>query len=174
LAVLTALATAPAPLTADQLAQALGWQLHRVAAAIAAAYSNPVSSARSRCAVSRPKPGPSNPGSTILTKAQRRALRDTTAPRPILEEDKARVLLAALAAGQSPAYAELRSQPGWTYAETALKETGLLYTDNGPHRVHLSDDVKFSLRYSDDRHIADELGEPHRCTHPSRVGPPTH
>src|SRR5258708_18354922 len=41
LTVLTALATARAPLSADQLARALGWQLPRTAAAIAAAQHNP-------------------------------------------------------------------------------------------------------------------------------------
>ena len=41
LTVLTALATARAPLSADQLARALGWQLPRTAAAIAAAHDNP-------------------------------------------------------------------------------------------------------------------------------------
>jgi len=41
-----------------------------------------------------------------------------------------------------------------------LKETGLIYSNNGPHQVHVSDDVRFSLRYSDDDHIARELGEP--------------
>lgn len=29
-----------------------------------------------------------------------------------------------------------------------------------PHQVHVSDDVRFSLRYRDDDHIARELGEP--------------
>jgi len=43
-----------------------------------------------------------------------------------------------------------------------LKETGLIYSSTGPHQVHIhvSDDVRFSLRYSDDDPIARELGEP--------------
>jgi hypothetical protein len=45
----------------------------------------------------------------ILTEAQRRALRDATGAA-ILDEDQARVLLAA---GQSATYADLRAQPGW-------------------------------------------------------------
>lgn len=53
-----------------------------------------------------------------------------------------------LAAGQSDTYAELRARPGWAAAETALKETGLIYSINGPDQVHISGDVKFSLRYS--------------------------
>lgn len=91
--------------------------------------------------------------------AQRRALRDTTGAA-VLDEDQARVLLAALAAGQSDSYAGFRAQPGWADAETVLKETGLIYSSNGPLRVHVSDDVKFSLRYSDDSDLARELGEP--------------
>lgn len=61
---------------------------------------------------------------------------------------------------RGPGPAGLRAQPGWADAETALKETGLIYSSNGPHQVHVSDDVKFSLRYSDDSDIARELGEP--------------
>ena len=68
-----------------------------------------------------------------------------------------------LAAGQkwqSDAYPGLRARPGWTAAEAALKEAGLIYSSSGPDEVHVSDDVRFSLRYSDDDHIARELGEP--------------
>jgi hypothetical protein len=64
LTVLTALATARAPLPADQLARALGWQLPRTAAAIAAAQDNPIWAARWRCGASRPKPGLSRRGWT--------------------------------------------------------------------------------------------------------------
>jgi hypothetical protein len=107
----------------------------------------------------------------ILTQAQRRALRHLTGAA-ILDDDQARVLLAALAAGQSGTYADLRAQPGWAAAETELKETGLFYSINGPDEVHVGDDVKFSLRYSDDGHIARELGEPppldQATTYPAR------
>jgi hypothetical protein len=50
-------------------------------------------------------------------------------------------------------------RPGWTAAEAALKEAGLIYS-SGPDEVHVSDDVLFSLRYRDEDHIARELGEP--------------
>jgi hypothetical protein len=40
--------------------------------------------------------------------------------------------------------------PGWTAAEAALKEAGLIYSSSGPDEVHVSDDD----------HIARELGEP--------------
>ena len=61
--------------------------------------------------------------------------------------NQARVLLAALAAGQDDTYAGLRAQPSLADAEVALKQTGLIYSSTGPHQVHVSDDVRFSLRY---------------------------
>jgi hypothetical protein len=159
LTVITALATARAPLTADQLARALGWQLPRATAAIAAAQDAPDLGGPLALRRIPPETWTVQPRLDILTEAQRRALRDTTGAA-VLDEDQAHVLLAALATGQSDSYAGLRAQRGWAGAETALKETGLIYSSNGPHRVHVSDDVKFSLRYSDDSDIARELGEP--------------
>ena|SRR6266849_2842216 len=159
LTVLTALATARAPLSADQLARALGWHLPRTAAAIAAAQDNPDLGGPLALRRIPPETWTVTPRLDILTGAQHRALRDTTGTAD-LDDDQARVLLAALAAGQSDAYAGLRAQPGWADAETALKETGLIYSSTGPHRVHVSDDVRFSLRCSDDDHIAREPGEP--------------
>ena len=70
---LTALATAQAPLAVGQLARALGWQLPRTVAAIAAAQDNLASAARWRYGASRPKPGLSRPagrpqpGATVTT-----------------------------------------------------------------------------------------------------------
>ena len=49
--------------------------------------------------------------------------------------------------------------PLWVVSQFGNKETGLIYSINGPGQVHVSDDVKFSLRYSDDDHIARELCE---------------
>jgi hypothetical protein len=40
-----------------------------------------------------------------------------------------------------------------------LKETGLLYSTNGPHHVSVADDVLFSLRCRSDDHITRERGE---------------
>jgi hypothetical protein len=162
LTVLTALATARAPLSADQIARALGWQLPRTAAAIATAQDNP--DLGGPLAVRRvpPETWTVTPRLDVLTQAQRRALRDVTGAA-VLDDDQARVLLAALAVGQKwqgGNYPGLRAQPGWAAAEAALKETGLIYSDSGPGEIHVSDDVRFSLRYSDDDHIAHELGEP--------------
>jgi len=163
LTVLTALATARAPLSADQLARALEWHLPRTAAAIAAAQDNPDLGGPLALRRIPPETWTVTPRLDILAGAQHRALRDTTGTAD-LDDDQARVLLAAVAAGQSDAYTGLRAQPGWADAEAALKETGLIYSSTGPHRVHVSDDVRFSLRYSDDDHIARELGEPPAAT----------
>ncbi len=180
LTVLTALAAARAPLPADQLARALGWQLPRTAAAIAAAQDNPDLGGPLALRRIPPETWTVTPRLDVLTQAQRRALRDTTGAA-ILDDDQARVLLAALAVGQKwqgGTYAGLRARPGWAAAEAALKETGLIYSISGPDEVHVSDDVRFSLRYSDDDHIARELGEPppldQAATHPAwdaRPGP---
>jgi hypothetical protein len=156
------LATAGTPLSADQLARALGWQLPRAAMAIAAAQDNPGLSGPLALRRVPPETWTVTPRLDILSQAQRRALRDLTGAAT-LGDDQARVLLAALAAGQewqSDAYPGLRIQPGWAAAEAALKQTGLIYSITGPGQVHVSDDVKFSLRYSGDDHIARELGEP--------------
>jgi len=55
----------------------------------------------------------------------------------------------------------LPSITGRAAAETTLQAAGLLcaYADARPHRADVSDDVKFSLRYCDNTHIARELGE---------------
>ncbi len=162
LTVLTALATARDPLSADQLARALGWQLPRAAAAIAAAQDNPDLGGPLALRRIPPETWTVTPRLDVLTQAQRRALRGITGAA-ILDDDQARVLLAALAAGQKwqgGNYPALRAQPGWAAAEAALKEAGLIYSRSGPAEVHVSDDVRFSLRYTDDDHIARELGEP--------------
>jgi hypothetical protein len=171
--VLTALATARAPLSADQLAHTLGWQLPRTAAAIAAAQDSPDLGGPLALRRIPPETWTVTPRLDILTQAQRRALRDVTGAAT-LDDDQARVLLAALAVGQKwqgSNYPGLRAQPGWAVAEAALKQTGLIYSDSGPGEVHVSDDVRFSLRYSDDDHIARELGEPHCRPRPSYPRP---
>ena len=158
---LTALAAARAPLSADQLARALSWQLPRTAAAIRA-QDNPDLGGPLALRRIPPEPWTITPRLDVLTQAQRCALRDTTGV-PTLDDDQARVLLGALAVGQKwqgGTYADLRARPGWAAAEAALRETGLIYSISGPDEVHVSDDVRFSLRYSDDDHIARELGEP--------------
>ncbi len=161
LTVLTVLATSRAPLSADQLARALGWQLPRAAAAIAGAQDNPDLGGPLALRRIPPETWTVTPRLDVLTQAQRRALRDLTGAT-VLDDGQARILLAALAVGQKwqgGNYPGLRAQPGWAAAEAALKQAGLIYSDSGPGEVHVSDDVRFSLRYSDDDHIARELGE---------------
>ena len=56
-----------------------------------------------------------------------------------------------------------RKNPAGKAAEATLMETGLIYSSSGLEEVHVSDDVRFSLRYSDDDHIARELGPLHQA-----------
>jgi hypothetical protein len=76
LTVLAALATARAPLSADQLARALGWPLPRTAAAIAAAQDDPGLGGPLALRRIPPETWTVTPRLDILTQAQRRALRD--------------------------------------------------------------------------------------------------
>ena len=75
--VLTALATAQAPLSADQLTRALGWPLPRTTAAIAAAQDNPGLGGPLALRRIPPETWTVTPRLGVLTQAQRRALRDT-------------------------------------------------------------------------------------------------
>ena len=148
LTVLAALATARAPLSADQLARALGWPLPRTAAAIAAAQDDPGLGGPLALRRIPPETWTVTPRLDILTQAQRRALRDVTGAAD-LDDDQAAVLLAALAIGQKwqgGNYPGLQTRPGWAAAEAALKQAGLIYSSTGPDEVHVSDDVLFSLR----------------------------
>jgi hypothetical protein len=56
-----------------------------------------------------------------------------------------------------------RKNPAGKAAEATLKETGLIYISSGLDEVHVSNDGRFSLRYSDDDHIARELGPLHQA-----------
>lgn len=76
---------------------------------------------------------------------------------PLGPADLATVLLAALAFGQAPHYASFREDH--SHAEHALKQAGVVHSCNGPYHARVSKDVRFSLRYGDDKHIAAERGE---------------
>ena len=132
LTVLTALATARA--RSPPTSSAAPWDVSCRAPRPPSPATTPTSAARWCCGGSRPKPGPVTPRLDILTETQRHALRDTTTAAVARDNDQARVLLAALAAGQSDTYAELRARPGWAAAETALKETGLMYSSTARTR----------------------------------------
>jgi hypothetical protein len=97
----------------------------------------------------------------ILTKDQRRAVSATRRHHSVLAEDEAVVLLSAIGIHwrRRHEWAEHRDTDRLSDAETTLKEAGLLHSDTGPHRVEVSPDVIYSLRYHDDEHIARELGE---------------
>jgi hypothetical protein len=106
--------------------------------------------------------------------ADERTWRELAAAEPIRIPACARSLFTAHlayrhqtgAASTDPYFAHPRDPAGkaatenlWAAAEAALKQAGLIYSSTGPDEVHVSDDVRFSLRYSDDDHIARELGE---------------
>src|SRR5260370_22323041 len=91
LTVLTALATARDPLSADQLARALGWQLPRTAAAIAAAQDNLDLGGPLALRRIPPETWTVTPRLDVPTQAHRRALRDTTRAA-LLDHHQARVL----------------------------------------------------------------------------------
>ena len=95
---LTALAAARAPLSADQLARALSWQLPRTAAAIA--QDNPDLGGPLALRRIPPEPWTITPRLDVLTQAQRCSLRDTTGV-PTLDDDQARVLLGRSPSGRS-------------------------------------------------------------------------
>ena len=77
----------------------MGWQLPRTTAAIAAAQDNPGLSGPLALRRIPPETWTVTPRLDILIPAQRRAPRDLTGAAN-LDDDQARVLLAALATGQ--------------------------------------------------------------------------
>jgi len=159
LTLLTALAHARDPLSIDALAQALRWPLTRTQAALTHARQHP--SIGGPLALQRvpPQTFTVTPRLDILTQHQHRSLQSTAGYSRTLTQNEAIVLLAALAYGHCSDYATFRDSDHYRHAETALKRAGTLYSVNGPHRVDVSDDVLYSLRYRDDTHIARERGE---------------
>ena len=132
----------------------LEWRLPRTTAANAAAQDNPAPAARWRCAASRPDldrhtpPGHPHPGAAPRPAPSHRRRHPRRRP--------ARVRLPGKAAptpicGHSPAGPPPKPnsrKPACPAASTA------------PTKSTSATTTKFSLRYSDDGHIARELGEP--------------
>ncbi|MEV3986909.1 hypothetical protein [Nonomuraea sp. NPDC049758] len=149
--VLTALATAhPQPLSADHLAEALGWALPRIHHALARLMDHPELGGPMRLRRVPPDRFALTPRLDLLTAEQRQAVCDGARAGTGLTDDEAAVMLTALACGHTPDYAAFRTRPGWHEAETTLKSGGLLYSDNGPHRAFAAADVLYSLRYHGD------------------------
>jgi hypothetical protein len=127
--------------------------------------TTPASAARWRCAASRPEPGPS-PYLDILTQARRRALRRLTGAA-ILDDDLPASCLPGKPAptpvcGHSPAGPPPKPnswKPACPTASTARTKFTSATTS------------KFSLRYSDDGHIAASSASPLRWTSPQHIRP---
>lgn len=143
LTVLTALATTSIPLTADELATALRWTLDRVTTALDHAYAHPAFAGPVALRRVPPHSWTISARLDVLTDDQRRALADNVRYRAPLTDEEANILLAAYVLHGHGEYDSWRQDH--LDAEQALKDSGLLHSQNGPHRVSLDDDVRFSL-----------------------------
>jgi hypothetical protein len=150
--VLTALTTATVPLTADALATALGWQLARAQAALTYAQAHPDLAGPLALRRIPPQTYVLTPRLDLLTKDQHRAVTATTHHHATLGENEAVALLHVIARRWAHCpdqdWQQLNDSDQHRNAVTALKQAGLLYSDTGPHRVLVNDDVLFSLLYS--------------------------
>ncbi|MGV9386191.1 hypothetical protein ACWDRB_61035 [Nonomuraea sp. NPDC003707] len=143
LTVLTALATTSIPLTAGELAAALTWTLDRVTAALNHAHAHPALAGPAALRRVPPDGWTISARLDVLTGDQRRALADNVRYRAPLTDDEANTLLAAYVFHGRGDYESWRQDH--LDAEQVLKDSGLLHSQNGPHRVSLDDDVRFSL-----------------------------
>ncbi|MGH3572220.1 MAG: hypothetical protein ACRDR6_29905 [Pseudonocardiaceae bacterium] len=159
LTVLTALTHARTTLRIDDLARALQWRLTRIEAALSHAQKHPHLGGPLSLQRIPPETFTVTPRLDVLTERQHRSVHTTAGYHSILTQDKAIVLLGALAYGHRPEYVSFRDTGSHRRAEARLKRAGILYSANGPHRVCVDDDVLYSLRYRDDSHIARERGE---------------
>lgn len=98
--------------------------------------------ARSRSAAFLRMAGPSPPGWTCSPTTSA-ALADNVRYRASLTDEEANILLAAYVLHGHGEYDSWRQDH--LDAEQVLKDSGLLHSQNGPHRVSLDDDVRFSL-----------------------------
>lgn len=149
--VLTALATAAVPLAPDALAAALTWQLPRVQAALTHAQGHP--GLAGPLALRRTPAGTFTltPRLDLLTKEQHRAVAGATHHHSTLSETEGVALLRTIARNwrqdQDEYGQPVRDNDQHRSAIIALKHAGILYSDTGPHRVFVAEDVMYSLRY---------------------------
>ncbi|WP_433235223.1 hypothetical protein ACQPYK_24950 [Streptosporangium sp. CA-135522] len=143
LTVLTALATTSIPLTADELATVLRWTLDRITTALSHAHAHPALAGPVALRRVPPDGWAVSARLDVLTDDQRRALADNVRYRAPLTDDEANTLLAAYVLHGHGEYDSWRQDH--LDAEQAFKDGGLLHSQNGPHRVSLDDDVRFSL-----------------------------
>lgn len=144
LVLLTALATTSVPLSTEELAEALTWDLERVTAAIQHAADHPGIGGPIGLRWIPPHAWTVTARLDVLTPEQRNGINDRTRYREPLTPEEASVLLAATYSLR--AHGEYRN---WVQdhrdAEHALKTTGLLHSDRGPHHVDVHPDVRYSL-----------------------------
>jgi hypothetical protein len=143
-------------LSTTDLARALGWELPRVEAALAHAHANPRLGGPLALRRIPPETYTVLPRLDLLQPVQHTAVASAARYRDILAEDEATVLVAALTAS---VHDYLAFRQDHLYVEQSLKDAGFIRCHNGPHRIEVSDDILFSLRYRDDTHIAYERGE---------------
>ncbi|MEU4546920.1 hypothetical protein [Nonomuraea dietziae] len=143
LTVLTALATSSIPLTADELAAALRWTLERVTTALSHAHAHRALAGPVALRRVPPHSWTISARLDVLTDDQHRALADNVRYRAPLTDEEANTLLAAYVFHGRGDYEVWRQDH--LDAEQALKDGGLLHSQNGPHRVSLDADVRFSL-----------------------------
>jgi hypothetical protein len=161
LTVLTTLAIATAPLTTDQLAEALDWTLERVATALGRAATTPHLAGPLALRHVAANTYTVTPRLDLLTSDERGRLHEIARWNQPLDVEQANVLLAALVLHDN----EYADQPGPTYAEwregqldTAewregqldteheLRVSGLIYADYKPEAPKINPEVLYSLR----------------------------
>jgi hypothetical protein len=138
LTVLTALATAEHPLSADQLAHDLGWELSRVHAALAHAQQQPDLAGPMALRRVPPHTYTLTARLDILQPHQHKAVLEAACHQDTLGQEQADALYAVLTLG--------RLQREHHHAEHRLRKAGLISGGCFSDRLRVSDDVLFSLR----------------------------
>jgi len=142
---LSALAHAPYPLTAAELARTLSLGLTRVHAALDHIAAHPELGGPMALRRIPPQTYTLTPRVDILNAHQQSMIAYPRFPHGILAVEQADVLYAALAFGPLPAYTAYRDEH--PYAEECLRQVGLII--RGPHgEVRVNDDVLFGLGYA--------------------------
>lgn len=162
LTLLAALATATAPLTTDQLAEAMGWTLARIITAVEHAAATPALAGPLALRQVAASTYTLTPRLDLLTSDQRRQVQDASRWCQPLDVERANVLLAALVLHHGeyggvpgPSYAEWRE--GHLDHERVLRVSGLLYADHKPEAVKINPGVLYSLRCQDSPHRDGQL-----------------
>ncbi|MFC3494840.1 hypothetical protein [Glycomyces rhizosphaerae] len=146
--VLAAIAIAPAPIVADDLAAALAWTLDRTENALKHAERTPTLGGPMRLRRNDMHAFFLEPRLDRLDPVRQQAVRTAFSIRAPLTVEEATVLyMATRPAGTG--YGEWRLQhPEYTDAERSLKMRALLYADQNPNRPQAHTDVRYTMAYS--------------------------